>query len=195
VWRYKSGNLNPYIKDEQTTQWQKEIVQKDKQRTTKHIYKTKDRVTRSPLKTGCELRCSVRMSSSCSTSDTCRVYYHIFLFVTSQSNLLYRKSSLRKFYGRHLVDRYGIYVLQMTTKHIYKTKDRVTRSPLKTGGELRCSGRMSSSCSTSDTCRVNLVTCLDRYGIYVLQMTTYMFHLSKHFPVLSSFMTYHRACN
>ena len=34
-------------------------------------------------------------------------YYHIFLFVTSQSNLLYRKSSLRKFYGCHhdLVDR------------------------------------------------------------------------------------------
>jgi hypothetical protein len=26
-------------------------VQKDKQRSTKHIYKTKDRVTRTPLKT------------------------------------------------------------------------------------------------------------------------------------------------
>jgi hypothetical protein len=32
-----------------------------------------------------------------------------------------------------------------------KIKDRVTRTPLKTGGELRCSGRVSSSCSTSDT--------------------------------------------
>ena len=33
---------------------------------------------------------------------------------------------------------------------MHKTKDRVTRTPLKTGGELRCSGRVSSSCSTSD---------------------------------------------
>ena len=28
---------------------------------------------------------------------------------------------------------------------IYKTKDRVTRTPLKTGGELRCSGRVHHS--------------------------------------------------
>ena len=47
---------------------------------------------------------------------------------------------------------------QRYTKHIHKTKDRVTRTPLKTGGELRCSGRVSSSCSTSDTRRVILVT-------------------------------------
>ena len=31
-------------------------------------------------------------------------------------------------------------------------------NPLKTGGELRCSGRVCSSCYTSDTRRVNLVT-------------------------------------
>jgi hypothetical protein len=47
---------------------------------------------------------------------------------------------------------------QRSTKHIYKTKDRVTRTPLKTGGELRCSRRVSSPCSTSGTHRVNLVT-------------------------------------
>ena len=47
---------------------------------------------------------------------------------------------------------------QRSTKHTYKTKDRVTRTPLNTGGELRCSGRVSSSCSTSGTRRVNLVT-------------------------------------
>jgi hypothetical protein len=29
---------------------------------------------------------------------------------------------------------------QRSTRHTYKTKDRVTRTPLKTGGELRCSG-------------------------------------------------------
>ena len=39
-----------------------------------------------------------------------------------------------------------------------KTKDRVTRTPLKPGGELRCSGRESSSCSISGTHRVTLVT-------------------------------------
>jgi hypothetical protein len=47
---------------------------------------------------------------------------------------------------------------QRSTKHTYKTKDRVTRTPLKAGGELRCSGRVNSSCSTTDTHRVNLVT-------------------------------------
>jgi hypothetical protein len=34
---------------------QKEKVQKDKQRFIKHTHKTKDRVTRTPLKTGDEL--------------------------------------------------------------------------------------------------------------------------------------------
>jgi uncharacterized protein YjcR len=92
----------------------------------------------------------------------------------SQGYLLVKlKSSLRKLYGRHhdLVDRYGISVSQITTdmfhsqwskekvqkdkqrstKHTYKTKDRVTRTPLKTGVELMCSGRVRSSCSTSGT--------------------------------------------
>jgi hypothetical protein len=47
---------------------------------------------------------------------------------------------------------------QRSTKHTYKTKDQVTRTPLKTGSELGCSGRVSSSCSTSDTRRFSLVT-------------------------------------
>ena len=55
------------------TQWPKEKIQKDKQRSTKHTYKTKDRVTRNPPKTGGELRCSGRVSSSSSTSGTRRV--------------------------------------------------------------------------------------------------------------------------
>ena len=33
-------------------------VQKDKQRSTKHTHKTKDRVTRTQLKTGGKLMCS-----------------------------------------------------------------------------------------------------------------------------------------
>jgi hypothetical protein len=44
------------------------------------------------------------------------------------------------------------------TKHAHKTNNRVKRTPLKTVGELRSSGRVSSSCSTSDTRRVSLVT-------------------------------------
>ena len=40
----------------------------------------------------------------------------------------------------------------------HKTKDRVTRTHLKTGSELGCSGRVLSSCSTSENRRVYLVT-------------------------------------
>ena len=47
---------------------------------------------------------------------------------------------------------------QRSTKHTHTTKDRVTWTPLKTGGEFMCSGRLTSSCSTSGTRRVNLVT-------------------------------------
>ena len=65
VWRYQRGYQNPYI--------EKENVQKDKQRFTKHTHKTKDRVTRTPLKTGGEHRCSGRVGSSYCTSDTRRV--------------------------------------------------------------------------------------------------------------------------
>ena len=41
-----------------------------------------------------------------------------------------------------------------------KTKDQVTQNQLKTRGELRCSGRVSSSCSTSGTSCITLVTIL-----------------------------------
>jgi hypothetical protein len=41
---------------------------------------------------------------------------------------------------------------------LYTTKDRVTRTSLKTEGEFTCSGRVGSYCSTSDTHRVYLVT-------------------------------------
>ena len=47
------------MKEKQTTQSPKEKIQKDKQRSTKHTHETKDRVTRTPLKTGGELRISV----------------------------------------------------------------------------------------------------------------------------------------
>jgi len=44
--------------------------------------------------------------------------------------------------------------IEITTK---KTKHQVPRIPLKTGVELRCSGRTSSSYSTCDTRCVTLV--------------------------------------
>ena len=45
--------------------------------------------------------------------------------------------------------------LQKTT---YKTKDRATRTPLKTGDKLRCSDTFSGFCSISGIRRVTLVT-------------------------------------
>ena len=45
--------------------------------------------------------------------------------------------------------------LQTTTQ---KTEDRVTRTTLKSGSEHKCFGRVSSSRSTSGTCRVTLAS-------------------------------------
>ena len=70
VWRYQRGNHNPYFEEEQTIHWPKEKVQKDKQRSTKYTHDTNDRVTRTPLKTSGEPRCSETVNSSCSTSGT-----------------------------------------------------------------------------------------------------------------------------
>ena len=35
--------------------------------------------------------------------------------------------------------------------YLHKTKDRATRNPLKTRGQLKSAGKVSSSCSTSNT--------------------------------------------
>jgi len=45
-----------------------------------------------------------------------------------------------------------------STTHTHKTKYSVTRGPLKTGSEFRCSGSVGSPGSTNDTRRVYLVT-------------------------------------
>ena len=71
VWRYQRGNHNPYNDEEHTTQNKEN--KKYKQRSTKHIHKTKDRVKQTSQKTGGELRSSGRESSSFSTSGTRRV--------------------------------------------------------------------------------------------------------------------------
>ena len=81
---------------------------------------------------------------------------------------------------------------QRSTKHTHKTKARVTRTPLKTGRELRCSGRISSSCSTSGTRWANLVTnpvisrewrknreVFTTSGTYLRSFVTQIFHNSQ----------------
>ena len=67
---YTKGVIRIRISKNRQHNDQKEKEQKDKQRSTKHIHKTKDRVTRTPLKIGGELRSSERVGSSCSTNDT-----------------------------------------------------------------------------------------------------------------------------
>jgi hypothetical protein len=47
---------------------------------------------------------------------------------------------------------------QRSTNTTQKTKARAIRTPLKSGGALKCSGRVVSSCSTSGTRRVTLIT-------------------------------------
>ena len=87
----KGGNQKPYIEEEHTTQWPKEKVQKDKQRSTKHTHKAKHRVTRTPQKTGC----SGKVSSSCSTSGT--------RLVNLVTNLVIRHESLSVSCGRSVI--------------------------------------------------------------------------------------------
>ena len=53
-----------YRRRTDNTMARRKKVQKDKERSTKYTYKTKDRVTLTPLKTGGKLRCSGRVFSS-----------------------------------------------------------------------------------------------------------------------------------
>jgi hypothetical protein len=107
VWRYqrevirirkskKDGQHNDKKTDNtmtkrQTTQWQKDRQHNDKKKGTKwqqrSTLKIKDRVTQTPLKTWDELRCSKRVSSSCSTSSTRRVNLVNVLLLSRSSPL------------------------------------------------------------------------------------------------------------
>jgi len=62
-----------------------------------------------------------------------------------------------------------------------KTKDRATRTSLKTGGELRCSGRVSRSCSTSTSLYVHQILLLSVYNIYQLLVNWWYLHRKIHF--------------
>jgi hypothetical protein len=84
----------------QTTQWPKEKAQKDKQRSTKHTYKTKDRVTRIPQQTfnisyrplieAGEIQATNRGYNSPqlgSLAKTCTRAYYIIIWVTIELNV------------------------------------------------------------------------------------------------------------
>jgi hypothetical protein len=173
----------------------REKVQKDKQQSTKHAHKTKDRVTRTPLKAGGELSCFGRVISSCSASCHYSSIYNntwtkqvkelskgdmtwhdLLSFTVTPMILLIVMEYMCYKWPRYV----PLIVItsrsfphswpitgwpkekvqkdkQQSTKHTHKTKDRVTRTPLKAGGELKCSGRVISSCSASCTHRFNLI--------------------------------------
>ena len=78
----------------------------------------------------------------------------------------------------------------LQTLHTHKSTDRVIRTPLKTGIELGCSGRVSSSCSTSGICRVTWL-----YFYYVCiwsNMTSAHSVCPNHYYIPSSFTTHHK---
>jgi hypothetical protein len=110
VWRYQMSNQNPYIEKGQTTQWPKEKVQKDKQRSTRHTHKTKDRVTRTPLKIEVNsCRWSGDVSSSCSTSGT----LHAILVINPVISHEWGKDRQVEHIRCHLWHRYSIAVNQV----------------------------------------------------------------------------------
>jgi hypothetical protein len=80
------------------------------------------------------------------TTDTDRSTSYLDLHLEMDSEGRLRA----KHYHKRNVIHNGQKDKQRSTKHTYNTKDPVTPTPLKTGGELRC--------STRDTRRVNLVT-------------------------------------
>jgi galactokinase len=97
------GNQNQYIEDGQTTQWSKEKVQNDKQRSTKHAYKAKDQVKRTPLKTVGEILISSSSSYLLQYNMNCKNAHFIIYRVnvhligkTSFVNIMTDSVPLRK---------------------------------------------------------------------------------------------------
>jgi hypothetical protein len=126
------GSQNPYIKEEQTTQWPKEKGQQYTQRFTKHRHRTNDQVKRTSLKTGNELRSSGMLNSSCSTSGIRR-----FTVVTNRvirSAWRYQRGNQNPYIEEKQTTQWPnekeLKYKQRSIKHAHKTKDRVKRTPL-----------------------------------------------------------------
>ena len=119
--RYQRGNQNPYIEEEQTTQWPEDIKgaiiirisKKNKQHNGQKISK-------------------------------------------GQSESVYRRRTNNTMAKRYQRGNQNPYIEEEQTTQWSKEKGQKykQRSTLKTGGKLRCSGRVGSSCSTSGTRRV-----------------------------------------
>jgi hypothetical protein len=77
---------------------------------------------------------------------------------------------------------------QRLTKHTHKTKYQVTLTSLKTGGELRCCGRVSSSCSTSESSLCHLLTL--RAWCSLASMTFRYMYTSMTFRYMYTSMTF-----
>jgi hypothetical protein len=73
---------------------QKKKVQMDKQRSTKDTYKTKDRVTRTPLKTGVELRCFKLHCQFVSSLTSSNSHTHCVTLVTKPCNNAWMKKGM-----------------------------------------------------------------------------------------------------
>ena len=109
VWRYQRGNQNPYIAEEQTTQWPKESVQKDKQRSTKHTHKTEDKVTRTPLKSLVYIVVVTTM---------CILFFEIHVRILTRAN-----SVALTTYGAHYGPQLGFPYNNPTSRHYPHRRD------------------------------------------------------------------------
>jgi len=86
VWRYQRGisSLKSNTNRQYDGQQKNDIRINNDMPSITQI--TKDRATRTPLKTRCEFWCSVGVRSSCSTCDTRRVARPLFYIKHSKSN-------------------------------------------------------------------------------------------------------------
>ena len=67
-----------------------------------------------------------------------------------------------------------------------KNKDRVTQTPLTTGGELRCSGRVSRSCSTCGTGYKFDTVALWKTEFQLHPLLTFVLYLCAYFMMICS---------
>ena len=72
----KRGTYNPYIEEGRRHNRQKKRDKRTNDDQQNMTQKIKDRATRTPLKTGSELKCSGSVSNSCSISGIRRVKSH-----------------------------------------------------------------------------------------------------------------------